>query len=277
MNFKQLTDIAIKAAKEAGKIIQDSLGKNVVVENKEGGNTYASQVVTAVDIACEKVILKHLLPTCNNYDIAILSEETKDDKSRFEKDFFWCVDPMDGTLAFINKQPGFSVSIALVTKDGVPVVGVVYDPSTNNLYYAIKGYGAFKNGNPWVVKSRNDYLTYVTDKKLLENPNLSKIETILNEIVKEFDLKEVREVSGSGAVLNAIKVVENAPAIMLKLPKKENGGGSLWDYAATVCIFNELGLQASNFERGKLELNKKETTFMNHQGILYENLSIHNN
>ena len=277
MNFKQLTDIAIKAAKEAGKIIQDSLGKNVVVENKEGGNTYASQVVTAVDIACEKVILKHLLPTCNNYDIAILSEETKDDKSRFEKDFFWCVDPMDGTLAFINKQPGFSVSIALVTKDGVPVVGVVYDPSTNNLYYAIKGYGAFKNGNPWVVKSRNDYLTYVTDKKLLKNPNLSKIETILNEIVKEFDLKEVREVSGSGAVLNAIKVVENAPAIMLKLPKKENGGGSLWDYAATVCIFNELGLQASNFERGKLELNKKETTFMNHQGILYENLSIHNN
>ena len=107
IDLQHLTNIAIKAALAAGEIIQKSINKDIIVEKKEGGNTYASQVVTAVDKECEKVILKHLLPTCKTYDIALLSEETEDDKSRFIKDFFWCIDPMDGTLAFINKQPGF--------------------------------------------------------------------------------------------------------------------------------------------------------------------------
>ncbi|MEZ4955040.1 MAG: inositol monophosphatase family protein [Saprospiraceae bacterium] len=44
---------------------------------------------------------------------------------------------MDGTLAFINKHPGFSVSIALIANDGTPHIGVVYDPSTDTLYQAI--------------------------------------------------------------------------------------------------------------------------------------------
>ena len=142
MNLSQLNNIAIKAALSAGKVIQKYMNDDVKVEKKEGGASYASQVVTAVDLECEKVILSHLLPTCDEFDVALLSEETEDDGSRLEEDFFWCIDPMDGTLAFINKQPGFSVSIALVAKDGTPYIGVVFDPSTDTLYYAIKGNGA---------------------------------------------------------------------------------------------------------------------------------------
>ena len=272
MDFLHLTDIAIKAALAAGEIIQKFINKDIIVEKKEGGNTYVSQVVTVVDKECEKAILKHLLPICKTYDIALLSEETEDDKSRFEKEFFWCIDPMDGTLAFINKQPGFSISIALVAKDGTPQIGVVYDPSRKNLYYAIKGKGAFKNNSFFKVETNNNYLTYVTDKKLSETPRSSEIEEILNQKVNELGLEGYQEISGSGAVLNAILVAENCPACMIKLPKKENGGGSIWDYAATVCIFNELGLQATNFEKGKLELNRKESTFMNHQGTFYESI-----
>ena len=148
MDLLQLNNIAIKAALAAGKIIQQYKNKDVSVKEKKGGASYASQVVTVVDKACETEILSHLLPTCDEFNIALLSEETEDDGSRLKEDFFWCIDPMDGTLAFINKHPGFSVAIALVAKDGTPYIGVVFDPSTDTLYHAIKGHGAYKNGSP---------------------------------------------------------------------------------------------------------------------------------
>ena len=59
---------------------------------------------------------------------------------------------------------------------------------------------------------------------------------------------------------------------MLKFPKKENGGGSIWDFAATACIYQELGLTATNFAGGKLDLNRTDGTFMNHEGVFYANL-----
>lgn len=272
MNLSQLKNIAIEAALSAGKVIQKYMNDEVKVEKKKGGTSYASQVVTAVDLECEKVILSHLLPTCNEFDIALLSEETEDDGNRFEKDFFWCIDPMDGTLAFINKQSGFSVSIALVAKDGTPYIGVVFDPSSNTIYHATRGNGVFKNGSPWEIKHTNDHLSYVTDRKLKDTPRAAEIESLLHEQVKDLGLNGITEIAGAGAVLNGILVLENGPACMLKLPKKENGGGSIWDFAATACIYQELGLPATNFEGGRLDLNKKNGTFMNQEGVFYANL-----
>ena len=272
MDLTQLCNIAIQAALSAGKIIQQHRDKDILVTQKQGGTSYAAQVVTVVDKACETTILSYLLPTCKDFDIALLSEETEDDSSRFEKAFFWCVDPMDGTLPFINKKPGFSVSIALIAQDGTPHLGVVFDPSTNTLYHAIKGKGAFKNENPWQIKLANKHLTYVTDRKLKDTPRATEIETLLNKYVAQLHLKGIREIAGAGSVLNAILVLEHGPACMLKLPKKENGGGSIWDFAATACIYQELGLTATNFAGGKLDLNRKESTFMNHAGVFFANL-----
>jgi fructose-1,6-bisphosphatase/inositol monophosphatase family enzyme len=225
-----------------------------------------------VDRECEAAILSHLLPTCDEFDLGLLSEETEDDGSRFGKDYFWCIDPLDGTLAFINKHPGFSVSIALIAKDGTPHIGVVFDPSTNTLYHAIKGNGAFKNGIPWEIKHTNDHLTYVTDRKLKDTPNATIIENLLNESAEKLSLNGVKEIAGAGSVLNGIHVMENGPACMLKLPKEEYGCGSIWDFAATACIYQELGLPATNFEGGRLDLNKKDNTFMNQDGVFYANL-----
>lgn len=271
MDLLALNNIAIKAALSAGKVIQKYINEDVLVEKKEGGDSYASQVVTVVDKECETVILAHLLTTCKEFDLAILSEETEDDNSRFQKDFFWCIDPMDGTLAFINKQAGFCVSIALIGKDGIPHIGIVFDPSTNTLYNAIKGHGAYKNGSPWKIENTNKHLTYVTDKQLKNTPKVDEIKKILNQYETKLNLSGIKEISGAGSVLNAIFVLENGPAVMLKFPKKENGGGSIWDFASTACIFQELGLPATNFEGGKLDLNKKENTFMNHEGVFYAN------
>lgn len=272
MDIIQLSKTAIKAALSAGKIIQQYRHENISVETKKGGESYASQVVTVVDKACETAIFSHLVPTCDQYDLALLSEETEDDGSRLRKDFFWCIDPMDGTLAFINKRPGFSVSIALIAKDGTPYIGVVFDPSTDTLYHAIKGHGAFKNGSPWEIKQDNKHLTYVTDQKLKDTPRSAEIEGLLNGFVEQMNLNGVKEIAGAGSVLNAMLVLENGPACMFKFPKKESGGGSIWDFAATACIYQELGLPATNFKGGRLNLNGKEDTFMNQEGVFYANL-----
>ena len=271
LNFNKLAKTAIKAALAAGKVIQEAQKKTITVQKKDAGNTLASQVVTAIDLQCESIILEHLKPTCTTFDIALLSEETPDDGSRFIKDYFWCIDPMDGTLAFINKHPGYAVSIALVAKDGTPCIGVVYDPSTRNMYHAIKHRGAFKNGQPWQPSIKNSFLSYITDKTLKNTPNKALLEKLLDDKLQELQLKTVIETSGGGAVLNAIKVAENGPAVLLKIPKKEKGGGSIWDFAATACLFQELGLKATDYYGNQLKLNGK-STFMNAFGIRFSNL-----
>lgn len=272
MDLIQLSNIAIQAALSAGKIIQQYMQEDVSVETKKGGESYASQVVTVVDKKCETAILAHLLPTCEEFDLGLLSEETEDDGSRFEKDFFWCIDPLDGTLAFINKRPGFCVSIALIARDGTPCIGVIFDPSTDTLYHAIKGNGAFKNDSPWEIKHTNKHLTYVTDQQLKDTPRAAEIEKLLNKNAAKLNLNTIKEIAGAGSVLNGILVLENGPACMCKFPKKESGGGSIWDFAATACIYQELGLPATNFEGGRLDLNRKDSSFMNQEGVFYSNL-----
>lgn len=269
MEFTELTKLAIKAAISAGKIIRQNMNAEVLVETKAKGSSYATQVVTEVDKACEKAILAHLQPTCLEFDLAILTEETEDDGLRFTKDYFWCIDPLDGTLAFINRHPGFSVSIALVSKDGTPIIGVVYDPSTDTIYHAIKGKGAYKNHRAIEISQANQHLTYVTDKALKDTIGFNKINDLLDQYAQNLNLDGVKEIAGAGAVLNAIFALENAPACMIKLPKKEAGGGSLWDYAATACIYNELNFYATDFEGSRLDLNKTKGTFMNELGICY--------
>ena len=73
-NLKELCKIAIMAAKEAGQIINEFVDKNVTVNNKEGADSLASQVVTEVDIKAQEIILKILEDTIQNFDLALLTE-----------------------------------------------------------------------------------------------------------------------------------------------------------------------------------------------------------
>ena len=110
MDFTVLTQKAVKAASNTGQLIRSYRDKDVHVMQKEGGSTLASQVVTEVDRKSQDSILQVLLPTCDELDIALLAEEDEDDRGRLESAYFWCIDPLDGTLPFINGQPGYSVS-----------------------------------------------------------------------------------------------------------------------------------------------------------------------
>ena len=268
-----LSEYAIKAAIEAGQLIASRSTEPLAVEQKKGGDSLASQVVTEIDYLSEALITKQLLPTCENYDIALLTEESSDDKKRLESEAFWCVDPLDGTLAFIESTPGYSVSIALVSKSGEPLIGVVYDPLSQTLYSAVKGQGAFRNGDTWQLDSNFQItgkpLTIVCDRSQVERSDYSQIIKQLESMSDELGLSGVRFIHKGGAVMNACWVLENRPACYFKFPKPEEGGGSLWDFAATACIFTELGAIASSFYGQPLDLNRRDSTFMNHGGVMF--------
>ena len=76
-------------------------------------------------------------------------------------------------------------------------------------------------------------------------------------------------VENNGAVLNACSVLEHSPACYVKCPKPEQGGGSLWDFAATSALFNEMGAAASDVHGKPLDLNRADSTYMNHRGVLF--------
>lgn len=267
-----LTQCAVSAAYQAGALISSYTNKELSINKKTAGESIASQVFTEVDIKSQEIILQTLAPTLDLFDLALLTEESTDDKSRFEKEYFWCIDPLDGTLPFIEKTPGYAVSIALVSKTGIPVVGVIFNPATQDIFYASVDKGAFKNGklihiNPDTPFSQTFHL--FTDRSFVHQSHFQSTHKQLNEIADELGYKNIEINSQAGAAINACKVLENIPACYFKFPKKEDGGGSLWDYAATACIFKEAGAFVSDMHGYPLDLNRKDSTFMNHMGILY--------
>lgn len=268
-----LSQCAISAAYQAGQIISSYSDRSVAVMTKQGGNTLASQVVTEVDHLCQAIILQTLLPTCDRFDLAVLSEEMPDNRERLQKDYFWCIDPLDGTLSFLQSKPGYSVSIALVARDGSSVIGVIYDPVTQTLYHAVKGCGAFRNSQPFTLESAStaseQTLTLVADPSFEQHPLYSTVIKELKNIAQQLGYLGLTTLLQGGAAMNACWVLEKRPACYFKLPKSQLGGGCLWDFAATACFFQEIGAWVSDINGNALALNHPESIFMNQQGILF--------
>ena len=268
-DFEKLTGLAVHAAREAGRIINSFSQQEVEVECKDGGHTYASQVVTVVDRKAQDAILETLSPSCDEYDLALLTEESEDDHSRFQKEYFWCIDPLDGTLPFTRKEPGYSVSIALVARDGSPQIGVVYDPVHDILWQATKGFGVKRNDKTWKMQPKGEELVFTYDRSFEKH---SQRERVLDELESYARAKGLRKVHASqygGAVINACHALECAPGCHFKFAKPEQGGGSIWDYAATACLFEEAGAVVGDVYGDPLDLNRSDSTFMNHRGAIY--------
>lgn len=98
---------------------------------------------TAADYAADRLVreqLTALLP-----EAAWLSEETADSVTRLSHDLVWIVDPLDGTKEFTQGKPEYAVAIALVQRQ-VPVLAVVHNPASGEMFWAVRGRGAFLNG-----------------------------------------------------------------------------------------------------------------------------------
>lgn len=243
------------------------------VNAKDGVTSLAAQVVTEVDYLSQDIILQVLQPTCAMFGLALLTEESPDDRERLRKDFFWSIDPLDGTLPFIESVPGYSVSIALVSRDGVPTIGVVYDPLTQTLYHAIKGQGAWCNNQALkpvaMPSSVGQTLTFITDKSFAQDPLYQSALAELERIATGLGYGGATILLQGGAAMNACQVLNTSPACYFKFPKPQLGGGSIWDYAATACLFHEVGAPVSDIHGNPLALNPAGSTFMNHCGVLY--------
>jgi 3'(2'), 5'-bisphosphate nucleotidase/myo-inositol-1(or 4)-monophosphatase len=264
-----LGQCAISAAVQAGQLIARHSHTAVAVDTKDGGSSLAAQVVTEVDRRSQDLILQTLLPTCALFDLAWLSEESPDDCARLQKDYFWCIDPLDGTLPFIEGVPGYSVSIALVSRTGQALIGVVYDPLTQTLYRALKDQGAWQNQQAFKPATPMQTLTFITDKSFVQDPLYRAIQPELQRIAVELGYAGASLRLQGGAALNACQALTETPACYFKFPKSDKGGGSVWDYAATACLFQEAGAPVSDIYGEALALNPQGSLFMNHCGVLY--------
>jgi len=132
-------DVLTKAARQAGKIARKFFqAGNAKTWDKEAGHP-----VTEADIAVNDDLRTNLQQARPDY--GWLSEETKDDRSHQCAPRSFVVDPIDGTRAFINGLPHFTICLAVIEK-GRPVCGVVYNPISQDMFTAVLGGGAFLNG-----------------------------------------------------------------------------------------------------------------------------------
>ncbi|KHF36947.1 Inositol-1-monophosphatase [Paenibacillus sp. P1XP2] len=145
---KSYTAVAINAASKAGEWIKTRLGTVKQLNTKSA----VSDLVTEVDKGAESMIRKLIFT--HFPDHAILGEEGVEPgpeasaqalEKYAEEEYLWIVDPVDGTTNFVHGFPFFSVSIALAHK-GEVIVGVIYDPSRDEMFVAEKGKGAYVHG-----------------------------------------------------------------------------------------------------------------------------------
>jgi 3'-phosphoadenosine 5'-phosphosulfate (PAPS) 3'-phosphatase len=242
---------------------------------KDAGSSAASQLVTEVDVRSEAIIRQCLQAASERWDIAFVGEESSQDvagvvPNRLLKPLHWCVDPLDGTLPFVEGRPGYAVSIALVDHSGLPLIGVVYDPDSAAVMHAIREQGAYRDQAPLTqAVAMPTVLRVFADSSFRAQENYADIVDILKACARDSGLDDVELVYGSGAVKNACQVLDYCAACYLKLPKPEDGGGSIWDFAATACIVGEAGGWVSNIQGKPLQLNRRGSTFMNDQGVVY--------
>ena len=129
--------IAKEAALQAGSIILNFYKSDYEIKDKGYHNP-----VTTADHAADLRLKEILMEARPNY--GWLSEESIDSKERLSKERVWVVDPLDGTKEFIEGVSNFVVSVALVEND-VPIVGVLFNPVTDEIFTAAQGEGAQLN------------------------------------------------------------------------------------------------------------------------------------
>ena len=112
-----------------------------------------SSPVSEADIAVNDFLRERLLGLAHGY--GWMSEETEDDPARLEAENVWIVDPIDGTRAYLAGQDDWTISVALAAR-GRPTLGVVFAPVSQELFLAVAGRGATRNGVPIAASTGGD-------------------------------------------------------------------------------------------------------------------------
>ncbi len=139
MDYTQELTIAREAALKAGdhirNIYESATDEKMAIDRKSDGSP-----LTRADLEANAIIIEELEKVFGSD--AFLSEEMADDAIRLKAERVWIIDPLDGTKEFLKRNGEFTVNIAMVVNHE-PVVGAVYVPARDEMYYAAAGHGAF--------------------------------------------------------------------------------------------------------------------------------------
>ena len=239
LNQIDIQDI-VTIAKEAGKAIMQVYKQDFEVEYKQD-----SSPLTLADKKANDIIEDGLNQLSVN--LPILSEEGNDipyeDRKHWE--YFWLVDPLDGTKEFVKKNDEFTVNIALIHKD-TPVLGVVYAPALDVCYWAKQGEGAFKDGQKLPLKMADQRNTY----KIVASRSHMSDET--QAFIDAIDTQKEKELISIGSSLKICLVAEGEADIYPRL-----GPTMEWDTGAAHAIINESGGLVSDLSGVRIGYNKK--------------------
>lgn len=221
---KTLLNEIVDIARRAGVAIMEIYQQDFGVDYKEDQSP-----LTQADLAAHHMISAGLATV--SPDIPVLSEEdVASFKGANADGYYWLVDPLDGTKEFIKKNGEFTVNIALI-KDGNPVLGVVYAPALDWMYFAAVGLGAYKqvaNHSADVIQvSKNT----VEPFKVVGSRSHS--DETLNQWLEKLGQYELIPM---GSSLKICLVAEGRADIYPRL-----GPTSLWDTAAAHAILNVAG------------------------------------
>jgi len=234
-NLKQNLEVVKKYVYQAGQAIFQ-----MATEGFETAYKANEDPVTTADLKADSILREGL--TKDFSGTGWLSEETRDDYSRLDKELVWVVDPIDGTKEFVSGIPEYAVSVALV-EYGLPVLAVVYNPATEELFAAAHGQGAWLNG-----KAINAEHALTAKPVLLA----SRSEIRRGEFEPFEPFAEIRP-CGSIAYKLALVAAGIADATFSLGPKNE------WDIAAGVLLVSESGGNVTNPSGAPFTFNQRST------------------
>lgn len=244
-NFFQWLDIALEAALVAGKKTLQYYGDDfdVIVKND-------NSPLTLADLESNRVINEYL----NKTKIPILSEENKMISYEVRKNWsrYWLIDPLDGTKEFINKRTDYTINIALI-EEGIPVLGVVYAPILELVYYGMQNQGSYKATvsanvlpDPIKEKAYQLKLTKPADK-LRVVASRSHLSAETNQFIEKLKkYKSVGDMKSMGSSLKLCMIAEGSADIYPRL-----GPTMEWDTAASHAVVIYAGgsvVEMDNFQ-----------------------------
>jgi 3'(2'), 5'-bisphosphate nucleotidase len=250
----------ITIAKEAGNAIMQVYKQDFEVEYKQDNSP-----LTLADKKSNDIIEDGLNQL--SVDFPILSEEGKEIpyKDRRCWEYFWLVDPLDGTKEFVKKNGEFTVNIALIHKN-TPVLGVVYAPALDVCYWAKQGEGAFKDGEklPLEIESQRNTCKIVASRSHMSDETQVFIDAINTD--------KGKELISIGSSLKICLVAEGKADIYPRL-----GATMEWDTGAAHAIVKESNSSILSCKNNELlEYNTKES-LINPYFVVRCNMNLYHN
>jgi myo-inositol-1(or 4)-monophosphatase len=250
-----MLNVAIEAAREAGKFLKYNVGRVRTIEKKQGEER---NLVSEIDKGSEERIIGIIRRHFPNH--AILAEESG--ASTAASDYKWVIDPLDGTTNFLHGVPIFCVTIGIEYR-GEIVAGVVYDPNLDELFTAEKGSGAYLNGKRLAVSTTSKLIESLLvtgfPYDIAQNPE-NAIGHFVNFLI---EARGIRRLGSAALDLSYVAAGRFDGFWEVNL--------NPWDMAAGVLFVREAGGRVTDFAGAESSIYKKQVLASNgriHEAML---------